>query len=148
MNVFTEIQLDLNICSGDVASFVEPKIPIPYSQSPRSRPCLCTTYIQSTGCSRKNSAIWEANKNQIKRTMFFLILNSIHNAVLKVKNYTTQVAAFIACIALTSHLRLGLRRYLPFRFPMPVYVNPQCLRPVGDMDHDIFPSFLLLITIS
>jgi hypothetical protein len=46
-----------------------------------------------TGCGRKNSPIWEANKNQTKH--FFKILNSIHNAVLKFKNYITQVATFI-----------------------------------------------------
>jgi hypothetical protein len=51
----------------------------------------------STGCGRKNSLIWEANKNQTKRDniSFLKLLTSIYNAVLKFKNYVTQVAAFI-----------------------------------------------------
>jgi hypothetical protein len=51
--------------------------------------------LLGTECGRKNSLIWEANKNQTKQD-HFLILISMHNAVLKFKNYITQVTAFIA----------------------------------------------------
>jgi hypothetical protein len=50
--------------------------------------------IDVTAC-RNSSSIWEANKNQTKQDNLFKIFNSIHNAVLKFKNYIIQVAAFI-----------------------------------------------------
>jgi hypothetical protein len=67
------------------------------------RVILSFTFIYSssihTGCGRKNSPIWEANKNQTKQDKIsFLQLNSMHNAVFKFRNYVTQVAAFIVDI--------------------------------------------------
>jgi hypothetical protein len=61
---------------------------------------------ENTGCGRKNSPIWEANENQTKQENFFLILNSIHNAVLKFKSYITQVAALIVDTLIESLLVL------------------------------------------
>jgi hypothetical protein len=99
INAFTGIRLDLNSCSGNVASFVEPKIPVSYSQRPTSRPCLVP---------------FKSNLQTYYSSPKFAML-------------------------LTSHPRLGLWRWcLPFRFP--VYVNPQCLRPVGDSIFFIFVS--------
>jgi hypothetical protein len=44
--------------------------------------------LKGTGCGRKNSPIWEANKNKTEQDNFLKkIFNSIHNAVLKFKNY-------------------------------------------------------------
>jgi hypothetical protein len=73
---------------------------LPQSQALKQTSCAITVHLADRAqpnfpCSaRKNFPIWEANKNQTKRDDLFLFLNSTHNAVIKFKNYITQVAAF------------------------------------------------------
>lgn len=58
ITVFREVLLDLIIWSRNVVSFVEPKVPVTYSQNPATKPCLVPLKLSlHPQCISLNSAL-------------------------------------------------------------------------------------------